>query len=62
MEENVRAIKLLTVLFVIMPSHYLEMETCDMKQIYLRSILDGNMNKKCLQGFRETTLPLITQN
>ena len=41
MEENIRTLKLLTALIVIMHTHYLEMEVCDMQQIYLKSILKG---------------------
>ena len=33
-----RTLKLMIALFVIMPTHYLDMEICNMKQTYLRSI------------------------
>ena len=39
--KNIRTFKLLTALFFMMPTHYLKMEICDIKQIYLRSITKG---------------------
>ena len=39
--NNIRTLKLLTALFVVMPTHYLEMEICDTIQMYLRSVPKG---------------------